>query len=672
MHRTLRHRAFLPCLAMTILSLASISRAQLPSSLPKPPAETPAGPFQFGSPVFLNTLPWRGHCSDDPAFASPTFDDSHWTLIQPTQFFPPPSRNSICWYRLHVTVQPGQANLGFLLQMPGANYDLLVNGHSIGGSGGMPPHPSPKWCFLPMHSIPPGLLTDGSLNIALRAWTFADTKYVVPGPHFVLRFGSIDQLALNNQVFLVNSASSFLQIMLGAAVSLFALGFFFMQRQRTEYFWLAVYGILFVVSATYSTWSMYHTQPAMLWAAISYSLSALIPLAFVQFFADFLRLRGRSLIVLRVFEIGLLLPIPFAMAAMASLIGANIAYELSIFAFLPTAFVLPVLLFLEYRRHNPEAAILLVPTGLAVGVYNLGTVVTLFGNRFHFLASLLFFRIGFATVGVYSVFLSLFWLSIGLVMLLRANRTNREQARLANELEAARGVQRLLLGDRDMNVPGFSVESIYLPAAEVGGDFFLIQPGADGSLLAVIGDVSGKGVPAALAVSAILGALRGSSLQSPAAVLAHLNRVLHRHASGFATCCVLHLSPLEMGHGTLTFANAGHIPPYHNGKALNIPGDLPLAILPEASYEESRVTFAPRDRFTLISDGVLEATNPQREMLGFERTEEISAQSAARIAETARIFGQEDDITVVSLVVNPQNVPSAKVQYESSLAEPVL
>jgi serine phosphatase RsbU (regulator of sigma subunit) len=318
------------------------------------------------------------------------------------------------------------------------------------------------------------------------------------------------------------------------------------------------------------------------------------------------------------------------------------------------ALLLPVLIFIEYRRHNPEATILLLPAALALGSYNVGTLLNVL-TYMHFNVSaasnMLLFHIGFLPVPIYSVFLSCFWLSIGLIILLRASRANQQQARLASELEAARGVQKLLLADEAVETPGFTVESVYLPAAEVGGDFFLMHPGSDGSLLVVVGDVSGKGVPAALAVSTVVGALRGSQLRSPAAVLAHLNRVLHRRISGFATCCVLHLPALATGTGTFTIANAGHIPPYRNGKALPIAGDLPLAILPEVAYEEEQISFAAGDRFTIISDGVLEATNPLLEMFGFERTEAISVQSAATIAETARAFGHQDDITVVTLVV---------------------
>jgi hypothetical protein len=443
---------------------------------------------------------------------------------------------------------------------------------------------------------------------------------------------------------------------LGAVVSLFALGYFLMNRGRTEYLWLAVYGFAFVLAGIHTETSLYIAQPALLWSLLVTFFNCFIPFAFIQFFAAFLGFRGRALALIRLLQGFLFIPLlltPFAVYG-----HINLSYPLNFLAmaFLLGSLTLFILLFIEYRRHNPEAAILILPTTLALGFYNLGSLLQLLGmahiNTAPYVRRYLFFNWGFLPVSVYSVALSCFWLAMGLIMLLRTNRANRQQARLSAELEAARSVQRLLLAEETAPTPGFTVESIYLPAAEVGGDFFLTRPFTDGSLLVILGDVSGKGVPAALAVSTIIGALRGCELRSPGPVLTHLNRVLHHHISGFATCCALYLSPIANGHGTCLVANAGHIPPYRNGRALELPGDLPLAILPDSTYDEAAFRFAPGDRFTILSDGVLEATNANHELFGFDRTEAISNQPAKHIGETARAFGQEDDITVVSLLVD--------------------
>ena len=105
---------------------------------------------------------------------------------------------------------------------------------------------------------------------------------------------------------------------------------------------------------------------------------------------------------------------------------------------------------------------------------------------------------------------------------------------------------------------------------------------------------------------------------------------------------------LEPG-GTLRIANAGHLAPFCNGKEIQMPGALPLGLYKGAVYEESTVTLEPSDRFTLLSDGVVEAQSGTGELFGFDRTCQISANTAQSIAEQARRFGQTDDITVLTL-----------------------
>ena len=240
-------------------------------------------------------------------------------------------------------------------------------------------------------------------------------------------------------------------------------------------------------------------------------------------------------------------------------------------------------------------------------------------------------------------------LSLGIITILlirRFLRSQREREQWKQEMEQARQVQSLLIPSTTSSTPGYTVESVYLPASSVGGDFFQIRSGDDGSLLVVVGDVSGKGLKAAMTVSAIVGGMRGCALQDPAEMLAYLNRILHGQIGGFVTCCAAVIST----DGKLTLANAGHPSPYRNGEELASPGGLPLGIVAEVSYDETSFQLAPGDRLTFVSDGVVEATNEKRELFGFARTQQISNQPATAIAETAQKFGQEDDITVVSVV----------------------
>jgi serine phosphatase RsbU (regulator of sigma subunit) len=243
-----------------------------------------------------------------------------------------------------------------------------------------------------------------------------------------------------------------------------------------------------------------------------------------------------------------------------------------------------------------------------------------------------------------------FVLSLLIFLVRRFSAARQEEARLSQEIEAARSVQALLIPSAPPATPGFAVEHAYLPASEVGGDFFQVLPGDDGTLLIVVGDVSGKGLKAAMTVSAIVGALRGCTARAPAAVLAYLNRALRGQVSGFFTCCVA----LIEADGELTIANAGHLPPYLNGEEMAVDSGLPLGIADEAAYAQKTWKLGAGDRLTFVSDGVVEARDASGELYGFARTGNISRESAETIARMAQLFGQEDDITVLTVARIPK------------------
>jgi serine phosphatase RsbU (regulator of sigma subunit) len=99
----------------------------------------------------------------------------------------------------------------------------------------------------------------------------------------------------------------------------------------------------------------------------------------------------------------------------------------------------------------------------------------------------------------------------------------------------------------------------------------------------------------------------------------------------------------------MTIANAGHLHPYRDGREMDLAADLPLGVIPGQQYEEKEFELKVGDRLIFLSDGVVEASNPQGELFGFERTQQVSNESARYIAQTAKRFGQTDDITVVSI-----------------------
>jgi hypothetical protein len=232
----------------------------------------------------------------------------------------------------------------------------------------------------------------------------------------------------------------------------------------------------------------------------------------------------------------------------------------------------------------------------------------------------------------------------------RYAKSQVEKTRLESEMAAAREVQRVMVPQELPAVPGYSIDSVYQPAAEVGGDFFQLIPLPSGNALAVIGDVSGKGLSAAMIVSMIvgmLGAVAGFT-EEPAEILAELNRRLHgRMHGGFATCLAVRLG----AGGNLALATAGHPSPYLNGREVPLAGSLPLGMSEPQSFAQTTLDLRVSDRVVLLTDGIPEARDEDGVLFGFPRIESLlrDGASAKALADAAQQHGQNDDITVIAI-----------------------
>jgi len=258
---------------------------------------------------------------------------------------------------------------------------------------------------------------------------------------------------------------------------------------------------------------------------------------------------------------------------------------------------------------------------------------------------------------------TLLFLSIVYAVIRYTIDNRRRQHAMEQEFQNARELQQVLVPEHLPALAGFNLTSAYRPAQEVGGDFFQIiplppqqtsfagGPGLEeGSTLIVLGDVSGKGLKAAMAVSMIVGAVRTlvETTSRPAEILAGLNRRLFgRLQGGFATAVALRLD----GDGTCTMACAGHPAPYVNDEELIFPGTLPLGVLPKAVFEETRFKMGERDQLALYTDGLLEARSQNGDLYSFGRLKTLFATrpTAEQAADAAVNFGQDDDITVLTL-----------------------
>jgi stage II sporulation SpoE-like protein len=268
-------------------------------------------------------------------------------------------------------------------------------------------------------------------------------------------------------------------------------------------------------------------------------------------------------------------------------------------------------------------------------------------NYFHIVPSWFFRGLGFNLAQLADLLLVA---TLSLLLLRRLIKSIHRQRRMALDVKQAQEVQQVILPEEHTSLPGFEVESEYRPALEVGGDFFQVIPNSiDGSLLIVAGDVAGKGLKAGMLVALLVGAIRtvAQFKADPAMVLDALNKRLMGRGDAFATCLALRIDV----NGFVTLANAGHLAPYLNGEALSLEGSLPLGMLERPEFSLLRFELRSEDRLTLLSDGIAEAMDSKGTLFGFDRVQELlrTSSSAAEIANAAQAFGQEDDISVISV-----------------------
>ncbi len=248
----------------------------------------------------------------------------------------------------------------------------------------------------------------------------------------------------------------------------------------------------------------------------------------------------------------------------------------------------------------------------------------------------------------------------------RLEQERIERERVEQELRVARSIQQASLPKKVPQLEGWQISPLYRPAREVGGDFYDILELHDGRLGLVVGDATGKGVPAALVMASARSMLRAvaqASDYSPGDVLRRVNDslVIDIPPNMFVTCFYCILEP-ESGH--LVYANAGHDLPYlrHSGAAAELRArGMPLGLMPGMSYEEKEIVLEPGDSALLYSDGLVEAHDPHGEMFGFPRLGELVAEHGEEensleetlLGELYTFVGkgweQEDDITLLTL-----------------------
>ncbi|MGB7984714.1 MAG: SpoIIE family protein phosphatase [Terracidiphilus sp.] len=609
-------------------------------------------------PTDLDAI-WLVHAGDDPAYARKDFDDSAWARFHSTGSIRtvfPDSHPEVVWYRLHVKVLPSQTGLALAEWNIASAFEVYVNGQRLMQCGRVVPFAAYTYSARLLEPIPDREIAAGSVVIALRVH-ISKLEWGDQGAGFIATNLSIGQeQALSDHIWLQiigQYGPGLIANFLGLGLGIVALVLFSSQRRQWEYLWIFLQFFYAFCRLPLNTYEYFHNLPAN-WDLLREPLAIATLLFTCLMYFAFLRLRfGRWM------QTAFIVAILGWTLSMIGQAHGNISRIASVLAQFPIliliAGVIPVLLIVHWRRGNREAGILLIPVILQSLTYYASILLFFLGLVPAFQdASTKAYKLLFAwQLGPFNWDLGqlanlLYLLSLAIIMVLRSTRISRQQALLEGEMAAAREVQQIILPEQADTVIGFTVESVYQPAQQVGGDFFQVLPTEQGGLLLVVGDVAGKGLPAAMLVSVLVGAIRGVAEYTidPANMLANLNdRLIGRTSGTFSTALVAHIA----ANGIVKIANAGHLSPYLDGREIELPGALPLGIQPHAHYETIQFHLAPGSRLTFYSDGVVEAQNAKRELFGFERGRELSTRPAAAIVKAAQEFGQADDITVVTI-----------------------
>jgi uncharacterized membrane protein len=672
---------------------------------PANPDQTPDAIFDataMGTPVVLDKN-WRVGITSNPAAANPNFDDSTWDVREardaiadvPDEDEPaapavPPNaprgpdfrdgrtaghNHKWVWFRLHIKLAPNHGPLALLVELPvshttsvnnnlGAESltpDIYANGKLVRPDGPHGNHPERYQAISRMFQLDvPPEQTD--LVLAVRTLYFAVglRTYTAFFANRTFHLGAPDELDKDLELWsshglferLPRLVTSILLVVLG----MFLLALYFTQKGHPEYLWLALHELAQAPIAFFELAGSTAHLDLIRYGAAALQLVLISAYLYFEFLVSLLDLRRRwdgkrKRWIIRVMRYTA--PALFLTGSSLLLVEQSTFFVVifiasaivSVFWIIAWILFAVSTLIAATARRNFEAGLLLVPLVLEfVGVLEQvfsSSMADWTGRSYR---SPLTVQVGpvpihFATV---ADFIGL--LAIVVIIFFRFLRIQRNQERASSELEAARSVQELLIPQEKLNTPGFEVDSVYNPAQEVGGDFYHVESTPDGGLLVVIGDVAGKGLKAAMNVSMLMGALRRTPERNPAKILESLNRVLVG-SDGFTTCQAAWFA----NNGEVVIANAGHLPPYLNTQEVSLPGGLPLGILPEISYDEVRLYLHPGDRLLLMSDGVVEARQSSGELFGFDRVHNLSNQSAFYIADAAKSFGQEDDITVLTV-----------------------
>ncbi len=686
-------------LLAALLVCAILSPAQRPTVLQTSTAKADSSaPIAFGQSMIPLNGPWKFQTGDSPidpktgrpVWAEPAFDDSTWQIVHlsPTPGLTDPLSGDpryvtgwtskghpgywgYAWYRIRVPLLTAPGEQLALSTMGHADdaFQFFDDGRLVGswgkfrGPGEWPVYylPQPTLFLLPSPSLPrtgPGRAGAGPAEkvLAFRFWMgradlqrfpFAGGFHYAPmlgdaaGISALVQFNHLDQdLRFSFMTF---------EIVVFLLLAIVTASLTFFDRTDRVYVWIA---------GAFLFYSLQLGNHAV--AVFTQLESARTFFTIYQIVGNPLLVGGWAIVWWVWFHLRrpawvprAILLLTFAnMASMAlvqNLISETLSQQIEA-AFLGISIAVRLLLaallgFIVSKgiRETGREGWLVLPAVIPIALTQFqDELITLHvAGVWHFLGNTFFFS---------DVAQLLMTVSVSLLLLRRLLLSIQRQKQMALDVKQAQEVQQVIMPEARLVFPGLVIESEYRPAREVGGDFFQIIPHkSDGSLLIVAGDVAGKGLQAGMLVALLVGAVRMAAElnDDPEFILQALNRRLLGRADAASTCLALRI---DAGGGTI-LANAGHPAPYLNGEPLEMEGALPLGILDGAEPSLVRFKLKDGDKLILMSDGIVEATDANGQLLGFERVHNLlrTVQSASEVAGAALAFGQEDDISVISV-----------------------
>jgi hypothetical protein len=636
---------------------------------------------------------WRFHLGDSLNWSNPSVDDSNWEQLDADDRWgnqTHPGYTGFAWYRKHIQITGGGPKMALLIPPVDDAYEVYWNGRKIGECGKLPPH---GWWWRHSRGVVYALGAaplDGVL--ALRVWKAPLESYEGiwgGGLRAAPLIGSPAVLTMRPRFAQMKTEDLMIPrfVFAGALfiTGIIALLLYLRERRNLIYLWL---GLLVIANFLVCMQGLnpvyfgmtdfpYLCQAGLVLALQDISLWMLL----LTLFGLHKRPAWRGWTVVLVVLYVAALAFDLTLKAFWESAGAGMqAGDMTATAITAlTPIYLLVIVMVGVRRSASRALLPLALTATVYGSYNLVVNASRVGIRYtHF--ELPWYQLNPAiplgpyVFGIPAILNTL----LSLVLLFTVAREQalerRRQMHIESEIASAHEVQDVLIPADLPAIPGFAISSVYKPAAEVGGDFYQVIPLGESEdeprVLIVLGDVSGKGLKAAMTVSLIVGTVRtlAEFTHDPAEILTRLNhRLLGRTEDGFATCTVLLMEP----DGRTTIANAGHLAPFRAGREIDLPGSLPLGLVANQQYESITLHLQDGETLTLLTDGVLEARGPRGELYGYDRLSTLmqAQPTVHQIVDAACSFGQDDDITVLSvaLTADPES-RDARLELSAQVA----